>query len=478
MTSSRTSQAQLNSSFASLEQVNSSLDLEDDTRSMASFQTTLTSTTVSKLMEQEGHVVSIIESRGAASQVGLAIFSLSAMSCALYQLTDTPTYSNTLAILAMRHPDALVLNESACKSAYPSRLYELLQKEYPQVMVFPMDRSDFNSSQGIERLRALALPAHQSSLVIDLDIKAYALAALNALIKVLEQQMTFRPHSLNIQFKPGQNRMQLDIVTIKNLELVKSLDASFPRSTLLHTIDHTSTAMGKRQLRNSILQPFILQEEILSVQKCVQYLIQHGDMMNRTREHLKEMCNFDQIISSLVCSRKLLDLDGFESKITRIFQVNSAFKNMKDILLVLSSTDLPQPLINIKGVFEKEVIVHFLNDVAQVINDDIEVGRKGSLMQHVKCYAIKEGVDSLLDTSRKAFSEVSHDVQEYVEGLRRNNRIIHIESTGFQVSCKWHRSKGFLIKCTEPEVPNYFIPSGSKQYQTLDLVFLLYSCCR
>lgn len=405
-------------------QLSSDLELEDDSNSVASLQTTLTSTTISKLMERNGYVVSIIESRGSASQIGIATFSFSSMTCTVYQLTDSATYSSTLSILATRVPDAFVLNESANRSAFPSRLYETLQKEYPEVLVFPRARSDFNNSQGMERVRALCLPGHQTTLIIDLENKAYALAAMNALVKILEQQITIRPQSLNIEFKAGNNQLLLDIITIKNLELIKSLDSNFPRSTLISSIDNTSTSMGKRQLRNRILQPFASQEEIAQIQNSIKYLLDKGDLTNRISVHLKEICNFDQIISSLVCSRKLLDLDGFEVKITRIFQVNSAFKSIREIQTLLSANNaLSESLASIKSCFEKEIIMRFMEEVKQVVNDDIEVGSKGTLMQHVKCFAIKEGVDNLLDTSRKAFSEVSNDVQEYIEGLAR---ILHI----------------------------------------------------
>lgn len=454
-------------------------DNRSETRSLANTtMTALTATTVSKLLERDGYMVSIIESRGSASQIGLAAFSLSSMSCTLYQLTDTATYSGTLAILANRQPDAFVLNEAANRSAFPSRLYERLQKEFPEVMVFPLARSDYNSTQGAERLRVLALPEHHTGLSIDLENKAYALAALNALIKVLEQQITIRPQSLNIEFKAGNNRLLLDIITIKNLELVKSLDGNYPRSTLISSIDHTSTSMGKRQLRNQILQPYTSREEIQKMQECIKFFIREGDLSNRIKDLLKEICNFDQIISSLVCTRKLLDLDGFEVKITRIFQVNSAFKSIKDISTLFTTTEnIPPSLQNIKSCLEKEIVEKFVEEVGQVINEDIEVGSKGTLMQHVKCYAIKEGVDNLLDTSRKAFSEVSNDVQEYIEGLSRTTILITVcvESTGLTLTCKWTKSKGFLIRCNEDEIPNYFIACGSRQFQTLDLVLQIFT---
>ena len=69
-------------------------------------------------------------------------------------------------------------------------------------------------------------------------------------------------HIDSLRFQEHSTALELDQVTVRNLELVEPLFAgqfgdSSDRATLFHTLDACSTPMGKRLLRATILRPLM-----------------------------------------------------------------------------------------------------------------------------------------------------------------------------------------------------------------------------
>src|SRR5262249_1640400 len=150
-----------------------------------------------------------------------------------------------------------------------------------------------------------------------------------------------------------------------------------PKSNLFKAVDRTSTPMGKKELRNRLLQPFFEINSITSSQEAIDFMLHDGILISRISEKLKDICNFDQIFSSLVCSRKLLDIDAFEAKITRIFQIKSSFKTLREITCQLSSENYPALLLKIKKTLSDQYVDDFLDNLSQILNEDVQAGPKG-----------------------------------------------------------------------------------------------------
>jgi DNA mismatch repair protein MutS len=70
-------------------------------------------------------------------------------------------------------------------------------------------------------------------------------------------------HIDSLRFEEHSTALELDPVTVRNLELVDPLFAGQDaRTTLFHTLDECQTPMGKRLLRTTILRPLVVREEI------------------------------------------------------------------------------------------------------------------------------------------------------------------------------------------------------------------------
>jgi DNA mismatch repair protein MutS len=63
------------------------------------------------------------------------------------------------------------------------------------------------------------------------------------------------PHVVGVEKLAGVSFLSLDEETISNLELFEPLRGGFPSATLIHTVDHTLTPMGGREIRRWLQKP-------------------------------------------------------------------------------------------------------------------------------------------------------------------------------------------------------------------------------
>lgn len=98
--------------------------------------------------------------------------------------------------------------------------------------------------------------------------------AAGAIVHYVRQtQQTDISHVQSMSFYGRSMHLELDLVTVRNLELVDPLFADSPRdSTLFRTLDCCVTPMGKRMLRASLLRPFVSAEFIRGRQEAVAFV--------------------------------------------------------------------------------------------------------------------------------------------------------------------------------------------------------------
>jgi DNA mismatch repair protein MutS len=109
---------------------------------------------------------------------------------------------------------------------------------------------------------------------------AAAIAAGAVLHYVQTTQKNEALHIDSLRFQEHSTALELDQVTVRNLELVEPLFAGQDsRATLFHTLDACQTPMGKRLLRATILRPLVDAEAIEARYEAVAEA--HGDLLMR-----------------------------------------------------------------------------------------------------------------------------------------------------------------------------------------------------
>jgi DNA mismatch repair protein MutS len=110
--------------------------------------------------------------------------------------------------------------------------------------------------------------------------EAAAIAAGAVLHYVRTTQKNEALHIDSLKFQEHSTALELDQVTVRNLELVEPLFAGQDqRATLFHTLDACQTPMGKRLLRATILRPLMDAKEIEARYEAVAEA--HGDLLKR-----------------------------------------------------------------------------------------------------------------------------------------------------------------------------------------------------
>jgi DNA mismatch repair protein MutS len=109
---------------------------------------------------------------------------------------------------------------------------------------------------------------------------AAAIAAGAVLHYVRTTQKIEALHIDSLKFEEHSTALELDQVTVRNLELVDPLFVGQDsRATLFHTLDACQTPMGKRLLRTTILRPLLNAQELEARYEAVAEA--HGDLLKR-----------------------------------------------------------------------------------------------------------------------------------------------------------------------------------------------------
>jgi DNA mismatch repair protein MutS len=109
---------------------------------------------------------------------------------------------------------------------------------------------------------------------------AAAIAAGAVLHYVRTTQKIDALHIDSLKFQEHSTALELDQVTVRNLELVDPLfQGQDARATLFHTLDACQTPMGKRLLRATILRPLVDAQALEARYEAVAQA--HGDLLKR-----------------------------------------------------------------------------------------------------------------------------------------------------------------------------------------------------
>ena len=116
--------------------------------------------------------------------------------------------------------------------------------------------------------------------------RAAAIAAGAVVHYARSTQQIELQHINNIRYYERAENLQLDAVTVRNLELIEPLfSGGASEATLFANLDCCMTPMGKRLLRASLVRPLIDRAEIESRLEAVGELAAHSLI---DREHLRK----------------------------------------------------------------------------------------------------------------------------------------------------------------------------------------------
>ena len=139
-------------------------------------------------------------------------------------------------LLARLQPGEILLNESL---HHHTMLKEIWSEWKKSLTLWPA--TSFRLQPNVERIQSFFQLQSLKSLGTFHDLE---MAAAGALVLYIEQtQKSQKPYLQRPRSISEKSFLHIDAATRRNLELTKTLDGS-TRNSLLHTLDHTVTAVG------------------------------------------------------------------------------------------------------------------------------------------------------------------------------------------------------------------------------------------
>lgn len=126
-------------------------------------------------------------------------------------------------------------------------------------------------------------------------------AALDAVLQYLSENGMSKLSGLQkIDRYTSSKYMNIDLSSMRNLELIETMRGKTKRGSLLWVLDKTKTAMGKRLLRSWLEQPLLSMQSILQRQNAVDELVSDAVLLGEATEYLTGMRDVERLMTRVV----------------------------------------------------------------------------------------------------------------------------------------------------------------------------------
>lgn len=271
-------------------------------------------------------------------------------------------------------------------------------------------------------LKNLVLSEQQSTIELE-SSKFLCLASCSALIKYVEfiQNMSFANHSIKMTFESGERSMLIDCETIKNLEIIQGLRSSSIKGSLFDVVNFTKTTVGRRLLKATLVQPLADLETIHGRHEVIEKLLSNEQATLKISELLASFPDLDSIIfqSNLVQISKRQTTASSQAVIRSVLYLKHTLQQLPLLGQALSECAESSPILNaMSKSLSNNGLDEIRKSIDQVLNEDSSLGgsvfsagpnaavKSAYNVRMQQCFAVKTGINGLLDVARKTYSEV------------------------------------------------------------------------
>ncbi|THZ42088.1 hypothetical protein D6C90_05398, partial [Aureobasidium pullulans] len=393
-------------------------------------------------VESRQIICAVSESRGIAPTVGLAFVNLETGEAVLSQIPDSQSYVRTLHKLAVFSPSQILIVDTAAQPK--SKLFSIIEENLDDLNsnLTLLNRRYWAETTGIEFIEQYAFVEDIESIKMSVNGNYFSVCCFAATLKFIELAMnkTFPPHSLRIKYEASEGSMMIDLSTIRSLELIQNLQNQKSSDCLFGVLNETLTPMGSRLLRSNVLQPLTDQQTLETRYDALEELSTKEEMFFATRAAMKVILDADKILTQLIIIPTKPSLHSTEQSINNIIllkqfvggiqPIHEALTGAKSVMLkeikrVSTSNDqctTTLVLTKIKNCIA--AIIDPIKDlIDEFINEDITYATKPVELRNQRTYAVKSGVNGLLDVARQTYEEANMDVYELVQELSETHTL-------------------------------------------------------
>ncbi|KAL6985997.1 MutS protein msh4 [Sarracenia purpurea var. burkii] len=380
--------------------------------------------------ERSSFVIGLIENR--ANEVGVAAFDLRSASLHLSEYIETSSsYQNTKTLLHFYDPMVIIVPPNKLApdsmvgvSILVDRFYSSIKKDSHIDINLCFECYCGATLKGAVLVKNLAAK-EPSALGLDTYYKQYylCLAAASATIKWTEAEkgVIITNHSLLVTFNGSFDHMNIDATSVHNLEVVDPLHSALwgtsnKKKSLFHMLKTTKTIGGTRLLRANLLQPLKDIETINGRLDCLDELMSNEQLFFGLSQVLRKfpketdrvLCHF--CFKPQKVTNEVLGIDDSRKSqilISSIILLKTALDALPLLSKVLKNAN-SFLLGNVyRSVCENEKYASIRKRIGEVIDEDVLHARVPFVAQTQQCFAVKAGIDGLLDIARRSFCDTS-----------------------------------------------------------------------
>ncbi|MDD4110994.1 MAG: DNA mismatch repair protein MutS [Clostridia bacterium] len=268
----------------------------------------------------------------------------------------------------------------------------------------------------------------------------YAVRSAGALVKYLnDTQKRGLSHINQIQYAEESAVMQLDINTLRNLELTETIRDRKKRGSLLSVLDNTSTCMGSRLFRTWLMNPSQDESEINGRLNAIEEIISNIILREELHTKLKSITDIERIAGRIAYGNfNPKDANSLKIACLQLPEINRIISNFSSIKF----TNYKEKFDSLEDLYD--LLEKAINENAPALT------REGGI--------IKEGFNLNLDQYRNAGKEASNWLTE----LEVKER----ELTGIKnLKIGFNRVFGYFIEVNKSQVNN--VPYRYQRKQTI-----------
>ncbi len=269
-----------------------------------------------------------------------------------------------------------------------------------------------------------------------------ALGSAGAILHYLTYQLKRATNHLRkLSVRAGSGTVLIDQASQRNLDLVDSRGGV--KLSLLGTLDHTSTPMGARKLRDWILHPIDDLDELNERQGVIASLLAEPYLMSKLRESLKDIRDMERLTGRLAQgSGNARDLKALERSLARLPDIRA---DLAALNTNRNSARITQ-ILNHMGSFDE--LVDHLNRAIE--DEPPAVIKEGGIL--------KDGYLPQLDELRLA----SRNGKQWLADLQEKER----KRTGIDsLKIRFNNVFGYYIEVTRTHYDK--VPADYTRKQTL-----------
>ena len=280
----------------------------------------------------------------------------------------------------------------------------------------------------------------QTTQALGMETTPFSVCALGALLRYIElTQKQMLEHVKMPQVIMRDNRMFLDFTTKRNLELVQTLIDNHKQGSLLGVLDKTSTSMGVRELKNTILEPTRDYVEINNRLDAVEELIKHTNRRLDIKASLSEIRDIERLCNKIAYNTiNPREIISIMISLKKVFEIKVLLKASKAQVL--------------KSIYTKlDDLPELVSLITKAITDNPPITLRDGMV-------IREGYNAELDKLRNAQKNANKWLLEYEQEQK--------EVTGLKtLKVGYNKVFGYYIEVSNSYLDK--VPDNYTRKQTL-----------